>query len=781
MSGRWKKIIWVLLMVQMCLVHVFILRRIRYTADYLWYRFCGKVGLPYVFYDKGFTLVVLGMTLVSMLIVLIYFVNYRKFRVKCINGIVQVEEAVIRQKLEEACMWAGVKQADRKVIYKNSEIAAPFVLGFYQPVILLPEWICGLTTGEVESTGAGGTAEGAEEKSAALPNEMLDALLLHECVHIRHKDTWYKLFLFLCNAICWYNPLAYLIRGISGRDIEIDCDEAVVSGRGKEERAAYGQFLIDSLEKMQTREYVYSVFFSAGKSVMKARIAAIMEEKRPYNAIAGLAVILLALQTVLIIGSSGRKVVEQVKEQQAPENIYDGYEKPESFTQKALEAMLALKPAAEDSYYQDLMTLPYDGMDSFDELPYEAEGPWQVRLKEPRHYADSIDKLIYRYLNYDRDQVTASGVSLEDSGSYTGMEIVYWRILSGDQKEFVFAAIVREFLPDDDKGEERVPFFGQVQMADGYYYAYYPVAVHVKMVKDYVFELRGITQMAETVEAFKAAYPEKDYSDIPIFAGKPEEERTPAYETRTSGGVLEIRKTGQEEWEMVPVTLEELFTRGDEMDGTLTRLQAGSYQCDEIKQIFAYGGSGSWGGSSPLPVSVVYYDEAAGAYRSSVVTSARNFGSVRRIFVSFPENAEKGYLVITSDRTMWQEYTTCFVTEDGGKNWRECLIGEGGELMSHSLTTDMRFINNEVGFITIRDSEEPFVIRTGDGGASWSEVKFDELQEYYSMAYAPFFEKEKWTMDISIEGKSIDGGVKARYVTEDLGETWQFQGFVLRQ
>ena len=100
MSGRWKKIIWVLLMVQMCLFHVFILRRIRYTADYLWYRFCGKVGLPYVFYDKGFTLVVLGMTLVSMLIVLIYFVNYRKFRVKCINGIVQVEEAVIRQKLD---------------------------------------------------------------------------------------------------------------------------------------------------------------------------------------------------------------------------------------------------------------------------------------------------------------------------------------------------------------------------------------------------------------------------------------------------------------------------------------------------------------------------------------------------------------------------------------------------------------------------------------------------------------------------------------------------------
>lgn len=99
-------------------------------------------------------------------------------------------------------------------------------------------------------------------------------------------------------------------------------------------------------------------------------------------------------------------------------------------------------------------------------------------------------------------------------------------------------------------------------MVDGYYYTYYPVAVHVKMVKDYVFELQGITQMTETVEAFREAYPENDYSDIPAFTGMPEEERDYVYETKTSGGVLEIRKKGQEKWETVPVTLEELLPEG---------------------------------------------------------------------------------------------------------------------------------------------------------------------------------------------------------------------------
>jgi beta-lactamase regulating signal transducer with metallopeptidase domain len=767
MSGKWKKIIWALLMVQMCFFHVFFLGKIRYTADYLWYRVCGKFGLPYFLYEKGFALVVLGMTLVSLLMVLVYFVNYRNFRVRCINGIVPVEDEVVRRKLEKAWVQAGIRQADRSIVYKNIGIAEPFVLGFYHPVILLPDWACSLA-----AEGAVGDLAGqAMEKS-----EMLDVLLLHECVHIRHKDTWYKLFLFLCNALCWYNPLAYLFRSISGRDIEIDCDETVVSGCGKEERAAYGQFLIDSLEKMRTRGYVHSVFFSAGEGMMKARIAAIMEEKKPYNVIAGFAVALLVLQTVFLAGTFGKRMMIQVKEQQASENIniYEGFEKPECFTREVLERMLPLAPAKEDSYYQELMSLPYSEVESYEELPYAAEGPWQVRLKRPEHYGDCIDKFMYRYLNYDRDQTAAGRVSLEEPGAYTGVEAVYWRMLAGDQKEFVFAAVIREFLADES-ALDKVPFYGQVQMVDGYYYTYYPVAVHVKMVKDYVFELQGITQMTETVVAFREAYPENDYSDIPVFTGKPEEERDDVYETRTSGGVLEIRKKGQEKWETAPVTLEELFTRGDGMDGTLTRLQEGSYQCDEIKQIFAYGGS------PVLPLSVVFYDETAGAYRSSVVTNTRNFGSVRRIFVSFPENAEKGFLVITTDRTMWQEYTTCFVTEDGGKNWRECLVVEGAELMSHSLTTDMRFITNEVGFITIRDSETPFVIRTGDGGETWSEVKFNEIKEYYSMAYAPFWEKGKWTMDVCMEEQSVDGGVKARYVTDDLGETWKFQGFVLRQ
>lgn len=751
MSGRWKKTIWALLMIQMCLLHVYLLCRIKYSASYYWYKGCVRLGLPYFLYDKGFCLVALGVSVVSVLMVVIFFIHYRGFRVQCISGIYPLEEEGIRHQYEEACIRAGITRAGRKLIYASPKVATPFVLGFYKPVILLPEW--------------------------AKEEEMLAMLLTHECVHIRHKDTWYKLFLFLCNALCWYNPLAYLIRSISFRDIEIDCDEAVVSGYSREEREIYGQFLIDSLKRVQSREYVYSAFFSAGGRMMKARIAAVMENKRPYNALAGGVVALLVLETALVLSIGGRRFMENRRMEEAPENIYEGYEKPECFTAETLARMLTLAPAEEDSYRQDAGSMPYRDIEDYSELPYQAEGPWQVRLKD-NHYVYCIDKLVYRYLNYDRDQTADSVVSMEDPGFYNPLEMVRFRMLAGDHKEFVFAVVLREYWSDANEMKEAPPF-GQIEKVDGYYYAYYPLAVHVKMVKDSVFELQGITEMNQAVEAFKETYPDTDYSDIPYFTGKPKAGIESEYEARTSGGILEMRKRGQEEWETVPVSLEELFTRGDEMDGELTRLQDGSYQCDGIKQIFAYGGCGSYGRIQGLPVYVVYYDREAGAFRSSVVT--KDYGSVRRLFVSFPENDRKGYLVLTSDRTMWHECTTCFVTEDGGKSWLECKIEEGGELTEHSLTMDMKFITNDIGFITIRSSGSPDVIRTKDGGTTWETVTFDTPKEYYSIAYAPFIENGKWTIDVGEEEYSKNGGIKARYVTEDMGKTWQFTGFVVKQ
>lgn len=751
MSGRWKKVIWALLMVQLCLFHVFFLNKIRYEADYIWYRVCVRWNLPYALYNRGFALVVLGMTFVSGMMILLFLIRYRKFRTECVKELYPVKEEGLKSRYEKACARAGIEKESRKVIYKSPKAATPFVLGFHKPVLLLPEWV--------------------------REDETCDMLLLHECVHIRHKDTWYKLFLFLCEAVCWYNPLAYLICCVGRRDIEIDCDETVIAGCGKKERADYGQFLIDSLKRVEEKEYIHSAFFGASGREMKARILAIMEEKRPYDMIAKIAVALLLTETVLIVAVSGWGTLKKQQAQKAPENIYEGYGKPECFTDETVARMLSLAPVNEDAYSKEIQSLIEDetNINQDGQLSFKMEGPWQVGLERARYYGECVSLLVYRYLNYDRDQIDASARFLAD-GVYDRLETSYQRLLAGNQKEAVFAVVLREFWSE---GEDEIPSFGRLETVDGYYYIYYPLAVHVKMVGDSVFELQGIAKMEETVEAFRAKYPQIDYRDVPRFVGRPAYETETGYEVRTSEGSLEIREEGAEEWMKVPVTLEELFTRGDGMDGALTRLQEGSYQCDGRKQVFAYGGCGSYGQSPGLPVHVVYYDKEAGAFRNSIVTE--DYGSVRRLFVSFPEDGETGYLLLTCDRTMWQEGTVCFVTEDGGRNWEEIRVEEGEELMIHSLTMDMRFISNETGFITIRDSEEPDVLRTDDGGNSWKPVSFHEKKEYYSIAYAPFYEGERLLIDVGEEEYSKNGGIKARYASEDLGDSWTFEGFVLKQ
>lgn len=756
MSGRWKKVIWALLMVQLCLFHVFLLNKIRYEADYIWYRGCVRLNLPFAFYHKGFALVVLGTSFVSAVMILLFLIRYRKFRVTCIHGMYPACEEGLISRYERACVRAGIERESRKVIYKSPKAATPFVLGFYKPMLLLPEWI--------------------------KDDETCDMALFHECVHIKHRDTWYKLFLFLCEAVCWYNPFAYLICSVGRRDIEIDCDETVIAGCAKDKRAEYGQFLIDSLKKVQEREYVHSAFFGANGKEMQARILAIMEEKRPYDVIVKMAAVLLLAETVLVISVTGWGRIKEHQVQKAPENIYEGYEKPECFTDKTLERMLALDPVEEDAYSKEVQAMNGREADSDQngQLPFETSGPWQIGLTRPNYYGESVSRLVYRYLNYDRDQIAASERILAD-GAYDYPETSYQRLLAGDQREAVFAVVLREFWEDTStaKTEDELPFFGRPEKADGYYYVYYPLAVHVKMVGDQVFELKGIGEMDETVEAFRARYPQTDYSDVPCFVGKPDFETEPGFAVRTSDGSLEMKKDGEEEWMTVPVTLEDLFTRGDEMDGALTRLQDGSYQCNGIKQIFAYGGCGSFGQSPGTPVQVVYYDEETGVFRNSVVT--KDYGSVRRLFVSFPKDNETGYLLLTCERTMWQEGTACFVTQDGGKSWEELMVEKGGELMLHSLTMDMRFITNEIGFITIRDSQEPYVIRTNDGGISWSIASFHGKKEYYSIAYAPFFEEGQLVLDVGEEEYGKNGGIKARYISEDLGENWVFDKYVLKQ
>ncbi len=76
---------------------------------------------------------------------------------------------------------------------------------------------------------------------------MLKLIFLHECRHIRQRDTLYKLFWLAMQSLLWFQPLIYLLAALGSRDVEVACDEAVVEGRDMEVRN--GKYVGSMLER----------------------------------------------------------------------------------------------------------------------------------------------------------------------------------------------------------------------------------------------------------------------------------------------------------------------------------------------------------------------------------------------------------------------------------------------------------------------------------------------------------------------------------------------------
>ena len=120
--------------------------------------------------------------------------------------------------------------------------------------------------------------------SIVLPKKMLDGdlsgqdyILLHECMHIRHRDNLRKMLAFLCVCIHWFSPFVWIWLFTFYRDLELACDEAVLSYLGSETRESYALTLIAFMEQNQNRSIMNCGF---GQTAVKERIVSIMNYKK---------------------------------------------------------------------------------------------------------------------------------------------------------------------------------------------------------------------------------------------------------------------------------------------------------------------------------------------------------------------------------------------------------------------------------------------------------------------------------------------------------------------
>ncbi|WMJ85218.1 M56 family metallopeptidase [Oscillospiraceae bacterium LTW-04] len=158
---------------------------------------------------------------------------------------------------------------DTENIYLSANLATPFVMRAVWPRIYLP-----LSLSETEK----------------------HYIMLHEQTHIRRFDHLIKLVSFLVLCIHWFNPLAWVAFFLSGRDMEMSCDETVIKKLGSEVKKEYSSSL---LSLATGRRMIGGIPLAFGEGDTKSRIQNVLNYKKlPF----WIAVEAIVLCGVLIVG-----------------------------------------------------------------------------------------------------------------------------------------------------------------------------------------------------------------------------------------------------------------------------------------------------------------------------------------------------------------------------------------------------------------------------------------------------------------------------------------------
>src|SRR5579859_185326 len=125
---------------------------------------------------------------------------------------------VLRETIEQ------FKSPRRAAICSSPEVRVPTVIGFFEPVILIPEWAL-------------------RELSA----EELKVILLHELAHLRRWDDWTNLAQKLARTIFFFHPAVWWIEKRLSLEREMACDDVVVAETRNPR--AYAECLVALAEK----------------------------------------------------------------------------------------------------------------------------------------------------------------------------------------------------------------------------------------------------------------------------------------------------------------------------------------------------------------------------------------------------------------------------------------------------------------------------------------------------------------------------------------------------
>lgn len=149
----------------------------------------------------------------------------------------------LRRRLTEAILH-------RDNVWQSDKVQSPFILGLFRPRIYIP---------------------------FGLDEQTLGYVLAHEHCHLKRKDHIIKPLAFLLLTLHWFNPLCWLAFHLMGRDMEMSCDEQVLTQEDGD-RKVYSTTL---LSFAANRRFPAPSPLAFGEGEVRPRIANALNWKRP--------------------------------------------------------------------------------------------------------------------------------------------------------------------------------------------------------------------------------------------------------------------------------------------------------------------------------------------------------------------------------------------------------------------------------------------------------------------------------------------------------------------
>lgn len=206
----------------------------------------------------------------SFLFIAAHLISYLYYKRQVVGNGRYVKNAVILQQYLRIKRELHIRHT--LPVIEFSEAASPMVLGFFRPVLVLPD----------------------EEYS----REELFFILKHELVHWKRGDVYWKLLFVAANGVHWFNPLVWIMRKEAAVDMELSCDERVTKGADEGTKKAYTETLLSTLHRGCRKNITLSTGFYGGKRIMKKRFRNILQKTGKKNG-----VLLLACAVILTVSA----------------------------------------------------------------------------------------------------------------------------------------------------------------------------------------------------------------------------------------------------------------------------------------------------------------------------------------------------------------------------------------------------------------------------------------------------------------------------------------------